>query len=482
MSLHWNSIRVRLIAWYVMSLGLVHLIVGATLYQMIASRLHHEFDRRLETYTACLVEVLPQHRQLDLAEVVKEMSEVAALGSNLFVRVTDAQGRLIYESPATASPMAARLRVGVPGGSSQPSTLHVPGAGPWRMLRREVLQDGRLAYVGLVAIPLQGVHQALDHLRFILIVVVPCVLLLASFGAWLVLNRALTPLKEVIQTAQAIQANDCSQRLRVPTTGDEVQALAETFNAMLERLHRSFAQMRRFISDASHELRTPLAVLKGEVELELKSHPASEDRCQETLATCAHEISRMSRLVETLLFLSHAEAEKIALELKPIRLDRVIGAMAEEARILAEAKRLQIDVVNDSRLVVRADEMRLKQLLLNLLDNAIKYTPAGGRIIVGCRADHGQAALTVTDTGIGIAARHLPRIFDRFYRVDSARSRADGSYGLGLSICQWIAEAHGGSIEVDSLPGQGSTFRVRLPALKDDAALIEANESQPLAA
>ncbi|MBI4431647.1 MAG: HAMP domain-containing protein [Candidatus Omnitrophica bacterium] len=459
-----KNIRFRLIAWYLFSLGLVHLVVATALYQMVSAKLYHEFDLRLETYTACLVELLPQHRQLDLTEVVKEMAEVAMLDSHAHIRITDSSNKPIYKSPDTPPDVAASLDAWADTSLTNLTALRIPGSGLWRVIRREVREEGNLTYVGLVAVPLQEVHKVLAHLVFILIVVVPCVLILASVGAWILLNRALSPLKEVIRTAQVIQMKDCSRRLSVPKTGDEVQLLAETFNSMIERLHHSFVQMQRFVSDASHELRTPLAVLRGEVELELKKHPIS-DRSQETLETCSSEINRMSRLVEMLLFLSNAEAEKVALNLEPIPLKQMIEEMAETARVLAEPKHLRVEVIDGTDAVIRADEMRLKQLFLNLVDNAVKHTPEGGRITLGYRLENGEVELTVADTGVGIETQHLPRIFDRFYRVDSARSRVEGSYGLGLSICKWIAEAHGGTIRVQSRPGEGSTFGVRLPAV-----------------
>jgi len=456
-----KNIRVRLIAWYIFSLGFVHLLLASMLYQTVSTRLHHELDQRLLTYSTCLVELLPQHRQLDLAEVIGEMAELTALGPDLYVRVVDHNGHLIYEAAGLPPELTTKLHAASETAAGHPTTLRLPGDGLWRMVRREVQENGKPLYVGHVAIPLRGVHQALARLLVILLLVVPAVLLLSSVGAWLLLNRALRPLQEAIQTAQVVQAKDFSQRLRVPKTGDEVQALAETFNEMIERLQRSFERMQQFISDASHELRTPLAVLKGEIELGLKTCPRSA-RC-DILAACSSEISRMSRLVETLLFLSNADAEKVALDLKPTPVSRVMEEMAEEAKVLAEAKGVRVELINGSDVVVQADEMRLKQLLLNLIDNAVKYTPESGRMTLSYRSDNGQVELIVADTGIGIEEEHLPRVFDRFYRVDKSRSRAEGGYGLGLAICKWIAEIHHGSLRVESSPGKGSTFSVRLP-------------------
>lgn len=473
MTVHPKNIRFRLIAWYIFSLGIVHLIVATGLYKMVSVKLHHEFDQRLETYSTCLVNLLPQHRHLELASVIDEMAELSALGPERYLRVVDGQGRVVYESTSLPPAAAARLREAMGTAQERPMTIRLPDFGSWRLVIRSVGEgeQGGPAYVGRVAIPLRMVEKALAQLGLILVVVVPCFMILASFGAWRLLGRALLPLHEVIRTARAIQAKDFSQRLRVPNTGDEVQALAETFNEMIDRLHYAFDQMRRFVADASHELRTPLAVLKGEVELGLKAnHSSSCPACaagatgrQEILEACSGEIGRMARLVETLLFLSNADAEKVALECKPTPLGRVIDEMAEEARILAETKRLRVEVRNGSDAVVQADEMRLKQLLLNLIDNAVKYTPAGGTISLGCHARDGRVELTVADTGVGIEARDCDRIFHRFYRVDSARSYQDGGYGLGLSICKWIAEAHNGTIRVESSPGKGSAFYVSLP-------------------
>ncbi len=462
MKLSATNIRFRLITWYVISLGVVHVLVAVALYRTMSARLHHELDGRLETYATCLVELLPMHRGLPLAKVVGEMAELTGLGSDLYVRVVDGAQRVVYESSDSPQAVAELLRAGIDGPSERPVSIQVRGAGLWRTLRREVREDGKLLYVGVVAVPLHGVQQALARLRFVLIVVVPGVLILASCGAWLVLNRALRPLREAIQTAQTIQARQLDQRLRVPQTGDEVQALAETFNAMIGRLERSFSQIRQFTSDASHELRTPLAVLKAEVESGLTTQPLGDD-CRKILERCAAEIARLTRLVDSLLFLSAADAEKVTLDLKPVRVGPLLEEMAEAARILAEPKGIGVEFAAGGDGQVNADEMRLKQLLLNLIDNAVKYTPRGGRVSLGSRSADGQIEFFVADTGVGIAPAELARIFDRFYRGDSSRRSDNGGCGLGLAICKWIAEAHHGSIHVESNPGKGSTFHIRLP-------------------
>lgn len=461
MKLNPKNIRFRLIIWYIFSLGCAHLLLATGLYQMVSSRILNEFDDRLSTYTTCLVELLPQHRQLELGKVVGEMAELTRLGPDLYVRILDHNGQVLYESTGLSTEIATRLRSNIGKTGDRPMTFRLPNGEPWRMIIRQVHEGGQVAYVGFVAIPLRGVQQTLMRTSAILVVVIPLMMILASLGAWLLLNRALTPLRDVIQTAQAIQAKDIDHQLCVPQTGDEVQALAETFNGMTQRLRRSFTQMQQFVSDASHELRTPLTVLKGEIEIGIKNHLHS-DRYREILEVCFSEVGRMSRLVDTLLFLSNTDEEKIALDSKPVPMNRVMEEMMEQARILSEPKRIQVEFTNGGNVILQGDEMRLKQLLLNLIDNAVKYTPVGGRIMLGCRAQNGQVELKVVDTGIGIAAQDLPRIFDRFYRADKSRGQVGDSYGLGLSICKWIVEAHSGTIRVESSLGKGSAFYITL--------------------
>ncbi|MDO8544242.1 MAG: ATP-binding protein [Opitutaceae bacterium] len=462
MRINSKSIRFRLIAWYVLSLGVVHFLVAMGLYQTVSARLHHELDERLNTYATCLVDLLPRDRPSRLAEIGSERAALIALGPDLYVRVVDGTQQVIFESTRSPAAVADTLRSAFAMPPNLPLSLQVAGSGTWRMLRREVSEEGKLLYVGVVGVPLREVQQTLTQFQFVLIAIVPGVLILASFGAWLVLNRALRPLREMIRTARAIQAQELDLRLRVPETDDEMQGLAETFNEMVGRLHRSFAQMRQFITDASHELRSPLAVLRGEVELGLKAR-LDANRCQEILGLCAVEIARLSGLVETLLFLSNADAEKAALDFKPVNLTRVMDEMAEQTRILAEAKGVEVTLVNGHGIVMPADEMRVRQLLLNLVGNAVKFTPPGGRITLSCRSVDGQAEFVVRDTGIGIEPKHLPHVFDRFYRADRSDPGAGGGYGLGLSICRWIVEAHRGTIQVESVPGKGSAFTVRLP-------------------
>jgi signal transduction histidine kinase len=231
---------------------------------------------------------------------------------------------------------------------------------------------------------------------------------------------------------------------------------------MIARLEDAFRRQRQFTADASHELRTPLTAVKGQVEVAL-TRPREPDAYREVLQNVNEEVDRLIRLVGSLLTLARADAGQIPLTLEGVDVPDLVAAAVEQVRPGAQQRDIELVLAPGAPVALRADEDLLLQLLLNLLDNAIKYTPSGSRVTAGWSTDSTRVELWVRDTGAGITPEHLAHIFDRFYRVDQARSRAEGGAGLGLSICRWIAEAHGGSISVESTPGQGSTFTVRLP-------------------
>jgi signal transduction histidine kinase len=234
-------------------------------------------------------------------------------------------------------------------------------------------------------------------------------------------------------------------------------------NQAVDRLDAAFTQMRRFNADASHELRTPLTIVRGEAEVALRSpRPALE--YQRVLRSILEETEHMAHLIDGLLTLARADSGELKLEARPISLHDLLADLYQQAQVLAREKGIQIDFDCPPALLAHGDDLRLRQLFLNLLDNAIKYTGPGGRVWLEAWEEKGQPVVQVRDTGIGVAAADLPHLFERFFRVDKARSREVGGSGLGLSICKWIVDAHGGTISVVSRPGDGTSFRVRLPA------------------
>ena len=289
---------------------------------------------------------------------------------------------------------------------------------------------------------------------------------LAALGSWVVLSRSLAPLETVTETAQAInRADDLSRR--IPYKGpadDEIGRLIQSFNQTLERLENLFTSQRRLLADVSHELRTPLTVIKGNVDLMRRMKQLDD----ESLSSIDQEAGRLTRLVGGLLLLAQAESGKLSLDMKAVELDTLVLEVFQEMRVLAGDK-LKMRMGDIDQAVVKGDRDRLKQVLLNLLGNAIQYTPPGGDVVMSLAKIGEQVRIIVRDTGPGIPAEDLPFIFERFYRAEKSRTREKSSgFGLGLSIAQWIVENHGGSLEVESKVGMGTTFAIWLPLLAAD--------------
>jgi heavy metal sensor kinase len=285
-------------------------------------------------------------------------------------------------------------------------------------------------------------------------------------GAWIA-RRALQPVADIITEVREItDGRTLHRRLPVPMVRDELTRLAETLNEMMSRLERSFAALRRFTADASHELKTPLTVLRSGVERALRTEGLPRDTLA-TLEETLQEVNRMTELVDALLTLARADEGRAPLHREPVDLRAIVEEAQETGELLAEQAGVTMEVrAPDEPVIVPVDRTRVRQLLLNLLTNAVKYTPPGGSVSVELARDDGRVIIAVTDTGVGIAPGDLPHIFDRFWRADTARTRTGErpGAGLGLAICKWIAEAHGGTIDAASRPGRGSRFTVTLPA------------------
>ncbi len=275
-------------------------------------------------------------------------------------------------------------------------------------------------------------------------------------------GRALSPIDNITRTARQISADDLHQRLNLKLPDDEVGRLARTFDEMIARLDDAFQRQRQFTADASHELRTPLTIIKGQIEVALQRDREPE-AYRQVLQEINAEVDRLIRLTSSLLTLTRADAGQILLRFEDVAVAEVVTGAFEQIRSTAREKGLECQLDPGPPVTIQEDQDLLLQLMLNLSDNAIRYTPSGGQVTLGWRVNKNQVQLWVQDTGIGISQEHLAYLFDRFYRVDKARSRAEGGVGLGLAISHWIAEAHQGSIHIASAPGKGSTFTVLLP-------------------
>jgi len=298
-------------------------------------------------------------------------------------------------------------------------------------------------------------------------------LTVAVFGGRFIVRKSLKPIDDITKTAQKIEAENLTPRFEMPKTGDELSQLASTLNEMIDRLELSLQQIRQFTADASHELRTPLTVIRGQTEVILRRERSTEEYRQ-VLESNLEEMEWMSRMIDNLLTLSRADAGQLQIELEPVQLKRLVVEAYEECNVLAEAKKLSVFLDKIEAALVYGDEMWLRQVLVNLIDNAVKYTPEGGKIWLSLEVEAGYVKLTVKDTGIGIPEEDLPKIFDRFYRADKARSRQMGGSGLGLSIVNWIVSAHKGCVEVTSRLGKGSCFTIWFDEIPE--AVIEVVE------
>jgi heavy metal sensor kinase len=331
-----------------------------------------------------------------------------------------------------------------------------------RILSAPVAASGNV-YTAQLAAPIAEARAIMARFRWLLIASVPLVLLLACGAGYWMSRRALAPVQAITEAARSTTAHDLSRRLELPRSADELRRLTETFNEMLARLEASFTQITRFTADASHELRTPVALVRSTAELTLR-HPRDAQEYRDALADILNEAERMSGLISNLLTLARVDAGSETLSFEDVDVASLLRHASSRCERLAHAKQIQVEcTVGEGSILVPGDPRALERLFVILIDNAIRYTPDGGLVRVGVQAVDGAAVVTVADTGIGIPSGEIPSIFERFYRVDPARSRDAGGAGLGLSIARWIAEAHRASIRVDSKPGRGSVFEVRIP-------------------
>jgi signal transduction histidine kinase len=288
-------------------------------------------------------------------------------------------------------------------------------------------------------------------------------LVLAMVGGWFLMRQALAPMTGLARTVESIRADTLGQQLSRSGNGDEIDRLAEVFNSMLKRLDHSFSNIRDFTINASHELKTPLTIMRGEIETRLRE-PATSAADQEFFASQLDEIARLAKIVDALTLLAKADAGQVAFAQQPVRLDELVRDSFADTQLLARPAKVQVELLQCQPTTIRGDRHRLKQLLLNLTDNAIKYNQPEGRVTVELVRNNGHAELTITNTGHGIPPEKLPRVFDRFYRGDPAHNSEIDGCGLGLSIARWIVKTHGGTIELQSKPQQLTTVRVKLPA------------------
>ena len=468
-----RGIRLRLTLWYLLVLVVVLALFGGGVYFALRESLEDGLDASVRSRSDALLSVV----QLDdrnptlPASAVQTASRPDTDDEDLdddpddeqFARTWDRAGNVISDAGGEEAEVPARRGVVLPvvGGTERWATLPGDDA-DFHVLVRPIVADGEVVGVLEVGQSHEEIDETLGALLFILMIATPITLVLAGIGGLLIAGRALSPVDSVTRLARRISAEDLSGRLDLDLPDDELGRLARTFDEMIARLEGAFRRQRQFTGDASHELRTPLTALKGQVEVAL-ARPREPDEYRAVLGVVNEEVDRLIHLVGSLLTLARADAGEIPLAREPISLGDAVSGAVEQLEPLADQRGISLILEPGPETTIEADESLLLQLLLNLLDNAIKYTPATGTVQVSWAVKGESAFVTVSDSGIGIDAEHLPHVFERFYRVDKARSRSEGGTGLGLAISRWIVEAHGGEIDVASTPGHGTSLTVRLP-------------------
>ena len=464
----FKSIRSRLTAWYVTLLAIILILFSVLLNYFLAKRLYESVDNSL-TVSATVVATSATMRLGDsplpgLNQLFEQFMNQGNL--NKFYRIYDGSGNVGSRSKnisASQFPLSQPAYADALEGKNSYETFTVGGQQPIRVITMPILFEGKLINLVQVGTSLEAVQETLRNLKIFLFTAVPSVLILAALFARFMARRALKPISRIIDTAREIgQGQELSKRIPVLKIKDELGQLALTFNEMMNRLENSFAQMRQFSSDASHELRTPLTVLKGQNELILSKQRKPEEY-QEVISSNLEEINYMSKVLEDLFVLSKSDENQVNLDYKPVDLRALVEEVCKHAEILAEEKNIKIIIAFLEPIEIKGDEVRLRQMVWNVLQNGIKYTQQGGELKISLQNEGDFALLTIQDTGIGIPEEGLPLIFNRFYRVDKARTRDEGGSGLGLSICRQIAEAHKGKIEVESKLGVGTRFKICLP-------------------
>ena len=456
-----RSIRFRLIMWYAGLLTGVFLLFGVALCQVLRGYLENSLAqsliRRSDQIGASLLAGIDKTGDHYVAEQIA--TRYAPENYERFIRVTRPDGSVLYASGRTASFNPTRLR---------PLSVN---AVQGDFVTKELLSDGSRLMVTVKVFhrfliesggPMAPIETILSHFRFSLLLGVPLLGLVAVGGGFILVGRALAPVVQIARSAEQISLRNLNERLPLTHTGDELEHLSLALNRMIVRLGEALEQNRRFLADASHELRTPLAALRGELESvveQARALPEFSDRAGSAL----EEVDRLAKIVDALFAISRIDAGETQQERARFDLAPLAASTTEQMSLLAEDKGVSVACNVQGNVSVEGDRSRIKQVVVNLLDNAIKYTPSGGSINLNVTARDSKAVIEVADTGIGIPAGALPHIFERFFRVDKARSRDAGGAGLGLAIVKSICAAHGGEVEVESAEGRGSRFKVELP-------------------
>jgi two-component system, OmpR family, sensor kinase len=476
-----DSVRVRLTLWYTAVLTLVLIVLALITYFIFWRSTLQRTDVNLsELSEAFLTTLDAEAKDQSGPDSLKQAAQVAInehrFRDHVFA-IFDEAGNIVVSSqdvpPAAAAnggPLSSRSFQRFLDASSRTDRLFGKvkgGEDGYRAFARRFSSSGK-TYTLVILQSLHAQQEMLEEVTATFAWVIPIAIVLASVGGYFLARKSLAPVVAMSSQAGRIGAANLHERLAVQNERDELGHLAQSFNSLLDRLSQSFERQQRFMADASHELRTPVAILRGEAEVALSQQVRSLAEYRESLEVLQQEATRLTHIVEDLFTLTRADAGQYPLQRRDFYLDELLGECVHSARTLALAKKISLHLEESSESPIHADESLLRRMILNLLDNAIKYTPEGGRVTVTCNRAGDEYVVSIADTGGGIPAELQPRIFERFFRADKARSRAENGggagAGLGLSISRWIAEAHHGRLELARSDSAGSIFTACLPA------------------
>jgi heavy metal sensor kinase len=446
MRIRATSVRLRLTIWYTLVLASIVLVFSFSVYFFVKGRLFQQLNKQLDTDFSVI--------NGDVSEEPLEWPDFEPEGSTILFQLV--RGKSIYYQSGPYQKSRLPETIAMPSAKYQ--TVRSESGKRFRLLSGLTKNGLRLT----VAQDEETIWNSLHTLLLIVALALPSSLILAALGGYVMASRLLKPVASMANKAEKISAENLSERLPIKNPEDEFGKLASVFNHTLTRLQNAFERLQHFTADASHELRTPLTALQsvGEVALQ-EDLDASAYR--DRIGSMLEETARLTHLVESLLLLTRADSGRLLVNRKEQDITRLVAKAVEDLRIMAEEKSQRLMTSLQSGVQSNVDEDTLRRALVNILDNAIKYTPAGGTISVSLKESTSALVIEVTDTGPGIPAEHQEKIFDRFYRVEKDRSREVGGAGLGLAIVKWAVEANGGRIELESKENKGSTFRIVLP-------------------
>lgn len=453
------SIRWQLTLWYALALAIMLCIFSFVLCLLVREQVLSRTDNGLrEELREIGLEVA-----LANSATMFESQAAARFSQHDFYEflVTDADGNIIFSSATTITPVPEIIQNTSASSGNQFQTVTLEGFGPYRLASTRMPSSfGELDV--RVMTSLQPLYRDQAALQWVVALLLPVAILVAIGSGQFLAGRALRRVQQVVDETHTIDISNLDHRIPVTNPDDEIGQLTLALNSLIARLERAIHEIRRFTADASHEIRTPLATLRLEAESALRATRTPEEY-QQTLAVMLEEITRLSKLADQLLNLSRHDAGIITCQHDPIQLDALLLDVCEQIKPLAESKSISLKPHFISNCEVLGDDISLSQVFFNLLENAIKYTPAGGEVSVALSCQMDTALIQIADTGIGVSADDLPFLFDRFYQVDPSRSSSGGGSGLGLSIARAAVGMHGGSIEIQSQPGQGTRVTIRLP-------------------